>query len=97
MSEFDFHMEHAAARLAAGEFDPAMRTYGEIAASADLLGKLEALCKMVELELELDEHAATPSAATVMMAAARQRSRRDFFMKCLPSHVGWPVPDRPKA
>jgi len=27
------------------------------------------------LELELDEHAATPSAATVMMAAACQRSR----------------------
>jgi hypothetical protein len=29
----------------------------------------------LELELPLDEHAATPSAAAVMMAAACQRSR----------------------
>jgi hypothetical protein len=29
----------------------------------------------LELGLELDEHAATPSAAAVMMAAACQRSR----------------------
>jgi hypothetical protein len=51
-----------------------------------------------ELELELLlEHAATASAVAVMMAAACQRSRWDLFMKCLPSHVGWPAFRRPKA
>jgi hypothetical protein len=65
-----------------------------VRAALELLLELE--LELV-LELELDEHAATPSTVAVMMAAACQRSRLDLFIKCLPSHVGWPVPDRPKA
>ncbi len=41
-----------------------------VSAALELLPELG-----LELELELDEHAATPSAAAVMMAAACQRSR----------------------
>jgi hypothetical protein len=52
----------------------------------------------LELEVELDEQAATVNVATVMMAAACQRSRGVLrFMKCLLSHVGWPTFRRPAA
>jgi tetratricopeptide (TPR) repeat protein len=53
MSEFDFQMERAAARTESGDFDRAMGAYEEISAAADLPCKIEALCKMVELDLEL--------------------------------------------
>src|ERR1700693_4659400 len=67
----------------------------------------------LELDVELDEHAATVSAATVMMAAACQRSRIGLIMKCLPFRAdpggflvrppglaergGWPALGRPEA
>jgi hypothetical protein len=51
---------------------------GADAVSAAL--ELPELAPGPELELELDEHAATPSAATVMMAAACQRTRWGLVM-----------------
>jgi hypothetical protein len=66
-----------------------------VRAAFELLAELE-LDVGLELELLL-EQAATASAVAAMMAVACQRSRWDLFMKCLPSHGGWPAFRRPKA
>jgi tetratricopeptide (TPR) repeat protein len=58
ISEFEFQMERAAARVEAGDFDRAMRAYRDVAACAAAPQKAEALCAMADVELELGKFSA---------------------------------------
>jgi HPt (histidine-containing phosphotransfer) domain-containing protein len=56
ISEFEFEMERAAARAETGDFNRAIHSYEEIAATADLPRKIDALCKIAEVELDLGKY-----------------------------------------
>jgi hypothetical protein len=68
MSEFQFRISRAAARIEAGDYDRAMREYEEISDSADsIVYKIETLCRMLDVELELGKFSAAHARASKLI------------------------------
>ena len=100
MNHLQFRIERAAARIETGDYDLAAREYKCIAAAAELPYKIEALCKLADLEIQLGKFAAADGhmrELTPLLADEASPLKAIAQMEFLQAKLAWATGDFDRA